>query len=76
MITGLLPMMIITIISYTQAKNAIEYEIFKEMELFSVLKEEEINNYLADKLMLGLTLADTARIYNAAQIYRDRKSVV
>ena len=71
LITGLLPMMIITAVSYTQARNAIEHEVQKEMELFSVLKEEEINNYLADKLSFGQTLADTARIFNSVKVFND-----
>jgi len=71
LITGLIPMLIITAISYTQARSSIEDEVYSKMELFAELKEEEINKYLAEKMVFGLTLADTARVYNAVKVYND-----
>ncbi len=70
-ITGLIPMLIITVISFTQAQNSIKHEVFKEMELFTVLKEEEFGMYLHEKLVEGLTLSDTARIYRAVDNYNE-----
>ena len=71
LVTGLIPMLVITAMSYFQARNSIEYEVFKEMEIFTSLKEDEIEKYFEEKLVFGLTLADTARIYRAVHVYNE-----
>ncbi len=70
-ITALIPMLILSSISYTQARNALQNESFNKILMFSQVTENKFNEFFAAKSNAGNILAETARIYNAVATNKD-----
>ncbi len=68
-ITGLVPMLLITTVAYNQSKGALIDETLTKMNIVTSQSVEKLDNYFKEKLNYGTVLSSTARVYNGMEIY-------
>lgn len=66
---GILPMILITSLSYVQARNALMEENYHEIELFSKMTQRKFDDYFKSKEVNSQTLANTARLYQTVESF-------
>lgn len=64
-ITALVPMILLSTISYMQARSALQEESFNKIRMFSQITETKFNEFFQQKQSAGQILSETARVYNA-----------
>lgn len=69
-ITGLIPLLVVSAIAFFESRKLLEHAIFNEIQLFGEMTENRIETYMESNRMAGHTLADTPQIYNAVEEYR------
>lgn len=74
-VTALIPMIILSAISYTQSRQALQDESFRKIQMFSQLTESKFNDFFESKVNAGNVLAETARIFNGLKVHKDTNGV-
>lgn len=68
-ITGLVPMLLITTVAYNQSRAALVDGTLSKIDMFTSQAGNEIDKYFKEKTNYGSILANTARIYNGLETY-------
>lgn len=69
LLAGILPVLVISLISIVQSRATLIDTIFTEIELFQQMKEHSIEDYLNQKVEEGWNLSRISRIYSAVNTY-------
>lgn len=69
LLAGILPILIIALISIFQSRSTLINTLFTQIELFQKMKEQSIESYLNSKLEEGWNLSQISRIYTAVDSY-------
>lgn len=71
-LTGLIPMLLITVVAYNQSKAALVDETLSKIDMFTMEAGNKLDGYFVEKLNYGAILANTARVYNGLEDYQEK----
>ena len=65
LLVGLIPLVVIGLLSYNNAKNEIREEVFKQLEMYSDISKDAMNTYFEDIFYDAQVMATTRDIYQS-----------
>ncbi|SFI10455.1 X-X-X-Leu-X-X-Gly heptad repeat-containing protein [Tindallia magadiensis] len=71
LVAGLIPMLIISVVAYYQARTGIQHVAFEKTQMFGEMTERRMDQYFNEKLTNGWILSQTARIQQAVEVYTE-----
>ncbi len=69
LLVGIVPLAAIAVISYTQASQNIEDEVYNAIDMFADITEEQFDDFYAEREGDGQVLATTRDVYQSLNIY-------
>ncbi len=68
LIVGLIPVLIVGLLSYNMARQNIEEEVLAALEMYSTLTDQQIQDYFNERVGDGRVLATTRDVYQSLNI--------
>ena len=68
LVVGLIPVLIVGLLSYNMARQNIEEEVLAALEMYSTLTDQQIQDYFNERIGDGRVLATTRDVYQSLNI--------